>query len=61
MSSDTPIIVDCEGSGCPAHRCYDGFGICSMCGQTVLTNNGTARPHTRSDVIAMLKRGPFDE
>jgi hypothetical protein len=32
-----------------------------MCGATVHTNNTIAVLHDRNDIIAMLKRGDFDE
>lgn len=58
-----PIMVECEGSGCPAHP-HHGFvarGICSMCGESVPLNGMVALLHARKDIIAMLKRGDFDD
>jgi hypothetical protein len=35
--------------------------MCAMCGQGVLiTDDGRAKPHTRDDIVARVKRGDFD-
>jgi hypothetical protein len=59
MSAD-PIIVRCEGSGCPTHQHGHALGLCSMCGHLVVTeDDGRAYGHDRQDVLAMLRRGDF--
>lgn len=58
-----PILTDCEGAGCPGHRCVypDTHGMCQMCGQVKqLDEAGRMPPHQRQDVLAMLARGDFD-
>ena len=57
-----PIRVECEGSECPTHYPAMNGGICSMCGVIVTCrDDGTALPHKRNDVLAMLARGDFDQ
>jgi hypothetical protein len=60
MSSDAPILIECEGSGCPAHCVRFGYGLCSMCGHPVAVDDRGAIGHDRQDIIAMLNRGDFD-
>jgi hypothetical protein len=61
VSGSEPIMVPCEGGGCPTHPSgLAGFGVCSMCGELVPTiASRTARPHERVDVLAMIDRGDF--
>jgi hypothetical protein len=58
-----PILVPCEGSGCPpagAGTRYEPFGMCSMCGaQDVEIIDGLVAPHERDDILARLERGDF--
>lgn len=64
MTAHLPILVDCEGTDALGHRaiCPPTHGLCPMCGQVMsLNDDGTMPPHRRSDLIAMLKRGDFDE
>lgn len=56
-----PIVIECEGSRCPTHNHGHALGMCSMCGQMVVTeDDGRAYHHLRQDVLAMLHRGDFD-
>lgn len=68
-----PIMVRCEGSGCPPIRTtidpatfsYNGglyVGMCSMCGswQPVVPDADFIGEHQRQNVLAMLERGDFD-
>ena len=54
-----PILIRCEGSGCPPCTDEGGHGMCAMCGRWhVLV--GVAMPeHERDDIIARLNRGDF--
>lgn len=54
------IRIACEGTDCPTHFPSMNGGICAMCGVTVTCrDDGTAWPHERNDIIAMLERGDF--
>jgi hypothetical protein len=58
-----PIMIDCEGSGCPTHGSMSnlrGVGMCMMCGQWFNLVDGVAEPHKRADVLAMIDRGDFE-
>jgi hypothetical protein len=62
MSDPEAIWMECEGSGCPVHRPGHFWGTCAMCGKGLTPHtNGIADSHQRKDVIAMLKRGDFDD
>lgn len=64
MPDAPPILVPCEGSGLPTHRAATTHrvGLCQMCGQPVVTDEGgRARPHRRNDIVAMIARGDFDQ
>ncbi len=61
-----PIMVPCEGSGCPAHLWGSStntttfMGTCSMCGHGVACNGqGIAPHHLREDILAQLERGDY--
>jgi ferredoxin len=61
--TDGPIMIPCEGSGCPGHP-TGGFGtaMCSCCGVIFMAgSDGVIMPeHDRDDLIARLVRGDFD-
>ena len=51
------IVTDCEGVGF-GHR--DGVAVmCAMCGRWFVGH--VAPPHERLDILAMIKRGDFDD
>jgi hypothetical protein len=59
-----PILIRCEGSGCPPCRTSPGngteaYGICAMCGHWYALNSYVVGEHTRDDLIARIKRGDF--
>ena len=67
-----PILIDCEGAGCPTHRKIGHrllaaseaghHGICAMCGRIVEVDVvGKAVDHQREDIVAMLARGDFGD
>lgn len=61
MDMKLTLRTPCEGSNCPTHFPGMNGGICAMCGVTVTCrDDGTAWPHDRNDIIAMLERGDFD-
>jgi len=54
-----PILIRCEGSGCPPCR---GTDLCSMCGQCcslVGEDEAVTIDHYRDDILARLDRGDF--
>ena len=56
------IRIACEGSDNVAHSLKMNGGICAMCGVIVACrDDGTAWPHERNDILAMLERGDFAE
>jgi hypothetical protein len=56
-----PILIDCEGAGCPPAGRIEVAGMCSMCGGfDFMLPDGTMPPHQRQDIIAMIARGDFD-
>lgn len=59
-----PILIRCEGSGCPPAAMHDGLtfgsGMCAMCGHAVTVVAGAVLDHQRDDIIARLKRGDYD-
>lgn len=60
--SDEPILIPCEGSGCPTHFYAQRAGMCQMCGRIVHADaDGKALSHQRDDVLARIDRGDFDE
>lgn len=56
--SGAPILIDCEGSGCPPASPL--YPICAMCGQHAPLDGEVVVPHQRDDVLARLTRGDFD-
>lgn len=55
-----PLLVTCEGSNHFARLVSQNGGTCAMCGQRVTCrDDGTAWPHDRNDILAMLERGDF--
>lgn len=58
-----PILVRCEGSTHATHNVVGSshLGMCRMCGELVVADEGVARPHNRQDILAMIDRGDFDE
>jgi hypothetical protein len=55
-----PILVWCEGSGCPPAS--DWHRICSMCGiGKGVDLQGLVLPHERRDILAEIERGDFKE
>lgn len=68
-----PIMTPCEGGGCTGHMPYtlrrlDGTleprAMCACCGQFHMTPLGEGTelvPHDRTDVLAMIHRGDFDQ
>jgi hypothetical protein len=57
-----PILVRCEGSGCPpcARELERNQGLCSCCGEVVACDQlGRCEEHQRQDLLAMLERGDF--
>lgn len=53
-----PILVRCEGSGCPPASVW--HRICSMCGLGKGVDlQGLMLPHERTDILAMLARGDY--
>ena len=60
MSGD-PILIDCEGSGCPPTTTSGAAGMCSMCGRWLYLNPWRRVPdHQRDDILARLARGDFN-
>lgn len=54
-----PIMIPCEGSGCPGNKLgMLGLG-CQMCGKWFLESGDVIPPHDRKDVMAMIARGDF--
>jgi hypothetical protein len=55
-----PLLIHCEGSGCPTHLQSQSAGMCSMCGRFVIADgDGNASDHQREDILAMLRRGDY--
>ena len=54
-----PLMIRCEGSGCPVHSVGRFMGMCQMCGKWVQAVT-IAEEHLRRDVLAMIERGDFD-
>lgn len=66
QATGEPIMIPCEGSGCPpAGQYFDPYmalvgGLCSMCGQLVsLNGRGFVQEHKRDDIEARLERGDY--
>lgn len=65
VTTGTPILVWCEGSGCPPLRTTvigdEYVGMCSMCGEFHALDDGDLLGHhQRDDVLARICRGDFD-
>ena len=63
--SAEPILIPCEGAGCPTHPVTSTYqfaqGMCQMCGRVVNVDaERIAAEHDRPDIIAMLLRGDYD-
>lgn len=65
MTAPDPILIPCEGTGCPTHEVWDvapSFGMCQTCGHVVQrADDRTAVAHDRNDILAMINRGDFDQ
>ena len=56
-----PLLIPCEGSGCPGHHWGGVTAMCSMCGEFYPTlATGELIRHNRRDILTMIDRGDFD-
>ena len=57
-----PLMIRCEGSGCPAPQIDKGvvLVICRMCGRQVFGVSGRIVGHEREDILAMIEREADD-
>jgi hypothetical protein len=62
VTESPPLLVHCEGSGCPPTIWLHGdlVGMCAMCGMPIAAEHGRVDEHERQDILAMLERGDFD-
>jgi len=57
--SGEPIMIPCEGAGCPPATTVGISGMCAMCGRWWVTESGAIPRHQRDDLIARIERGDF--
>jgi len=61
--SGEPILIRCEGSGCPpcagVGNGTEAYGMCAMCGYTMGLTNYVVPEHVRDDIVTRIERGDF--